>query len=113
MTTMTSPTAPRSAGAALFELMGSVASRFLLAAAELGVAEALAKGPMTGEELAKATGSDASSLARLLRVLAPAGHGGGARTLRPHRSRRRRDVDAGRIAGGGASAPFLHAAPAE
>ncbi len=45
------------------------ASRALYAAAELGVADILAAGPMTSGEIAAGTGTDAPSLRRLLRAL--------------------------------------------
>jgi len=45
------------------------ASRALYVAAQLGVADILAGGPMTSAELATATGTDAPTLRRLLRAL--------------------------------------------
>lgn len=45
------------------------ASRALYAAAQLGVADSLARGPMTSAELAAAAGTDAPTLRRLLRAL--------------------------------------------
>jgi hypothetical protein len=61
-------------GVLLFKLMESFVSGFaLIAAAELGVADALAGGPLTSEELAGATASHPPSLKRLLPVLVVAG----------------------------------------
>src|SRR5207237_1180362 len=48
-------------------------SRALSAAAELGLADHLAGGPQTLEDLAEAAGADAGALARLLRLLELAG----------------------------------------
>jgi hypothetical protein len=74
MTTANSTLAPPPGGVVLFKVMESFVSGFaVLAAAELGVADALADGPRTTEELARVTETHAPSLARLLRVLAPAG----------------------------------------
>ena len=74
MTTANSTLAPPPGGAVLFKVMESFVFGFaVLAAAELGVADALADGPRTIGELARVTDSHAPSLARLLRVLAPAG----------------------------------------
>ena len=74
MTTATSAHTPPYEGVALFKVMESFVSGYaLLAAAELGIADALAEGPRTGEELARATDSHAPSLVRLLRLLATEG----------------------------------------
>jgi hypothetical protein len=53
--------------------MGYSRSRMLAAAARLGVADALADGERTTEEIAGATGADPGSLYRLLRALASIG----------------------------------------
>jgi hypothetical protein len=74
MATTTPALAPPPGGVVLFKVMESFVSGFaVLAAAEIGVADALADGPRTTDELARVTESHAPSLARLLRVLAPAG----------------------------------------
>jgi hypothetical protein len=74
MTTANSTLAPPPGGAVLFKVMESFLSGYaVLAAAELGLADALVDGPRTVDELARATDSDPPSLARLLRVLAPEG----------------------------------------
>lgn len=74
MTTATSAPTPPTEDIALFKVLESFVSGYaLLAAAELGIADALADGPRTSEELAQAAHSHAPALARLLRVLAPAG----------------------------------------
>ncbi|MFC5753725.1 methyltransferase [Actinomadura rugatobispora] len=52
---------------------GFMPAQVLYAAAETGVADALAAGPRTGEDLAKETGTHAPSLRRLLRALASLG----------------------------------------
>ncbi|ADO69873.1 ArsR family transcriptional regulator [Stigmatella aurantiaca] len=52
---------------------GYILSGALAAAAELGVADHLAQGPKSPADLAKALGADASSLFRVLRLLASAG----------------------------------------
>jgi hypothetical protein len=54
-------------------LFGFIVSKALLAAAQLGVAERLAGGPATAEDLARQVGADAPSLYRLLRILASFG----------------------------------------
>src|SRR5690242_1885298 len=54
-------------------LFGFIVSKALLAAVQLGVAEHLAKGPATAEDLARKVGADAPSLYRLLRLLASFG----------------------------------------
>ena len=48
-------------------------SKPIYAAAELGIADLLAPGPMSTEELARATGTQADALYRLLRALASVG----------------------------------------
>ena len=48
---------------------GYVVTQLLYVAAELGVAEALARGPRTGPELAEAVGADTGALTRVLRGL--------------------------------------------
>jgi len=54
-------------------LTGKWVSAAISAAAELGIADLLAKGDRTAEELASAAGADSSSLYRLLRALASVG----------------------------------------
>jgi hypothetical protein len=49
---------------------GYVVTQLLYVASELGVAEALADGPLTGEQLAAKVGADARALTRVLRGLA-------------------------------------------
>ena len=56
-----------------FSYTGLVIHRAVYAAAKLGIADLLAVGPRTGDELAVATGTDGRSLYRLLRALASAG----------------------------------------
>ncbi len=69
------PTADeRAAAAALLQMIWGIhISRALYAAAELGIADHLASGPMTARELAAATGTHEPSLYRLLRALAALG----------------------------------------
>ena len=45
----------------------------IAAAADLGIADALAKGPLTAQELAAAIDADADAVSRLLRALIPQG----------------------------------------
>lgn len=45
------------------------AAQAITAAAELGIADALAKGPLSADDLAAAVGADANALSRLLRAL--------------------------------------------
>lgn len=74
MATATSAQTPLPGGFVLCKAMESfVTGHALLAAAELGIADALADGPQTVEEVARGTKSHPPSLARLLRVLAPVG----------------------------------------
>ena len=55
----------------LFRLLdGFVVTQLLYVASELGVAQALAAGPRTGEEIAEAVGADPAALTRVLRGLA-------------------------------------------
>jgi ubiquinone/menaquinone biosynthesis C-methylase UbiE len=54
-------------------LMGSLASQALYVAAKLGIADLLADGPKTIEQLAKDTNTDAPSLYRVMRALASIG----------------------------------------
>lgn len=54
-------------------LLGSLASQALYVAAKLGIADQLADGPKTVEQLANATNTDAPSLYRVLRALASIG----------------------------------------
>ena len=54
-------------------MMGSLASQALYVAAKLGIADLLADGPKTIEQLANATSTDAPSLYRVLRALASMG----------------------------------------
>ena len=54
-------------------LMGSLASQALYVAAKLGIADLLADGPKTTEQLAKSTNTDAPSLYRVMRALASIG----------------------------------------
>ncbi len=51
------------------QLMGAWAAQAITAAADLGIADALAKGPMTAEQLASEIDADADALSRLLRAL--------------------------------------------
>src|SRR5690349_18799400 len=74
------PTAPQTSaapGAALGKLMqvtnAFLVSRCLYVAAELGVADHINDTPQSSEALAKATGSNAGALRRVLRVLASHG----------------------------------------
>jgi hypothetical protein len=67
---MTEPSPPeRLAGM----IAGFWASQMVHAAAKLGLADLLAGGPLTAEELATATGTHSRSLYRLLRALASVG----------------------------------------
>jgi hypothetical protein len=50
-------------------IMGHMASQAIAVAAELRVADALADGPLTGDELARRVGADPAALTRLLRAL--------------------------------------------
>ena len=50
-------------------LSGKWVTAALAAAAELGIADALAPAPLTAAQLAQRLGCDATALARLLRVL--------------------------------------------
>ncbi|MGH2721321.1 MAG: methyltransferase family protein, partial [Actinomycetota bacterium] len=62
------------AGSVLFDVMQSFVSSFaVIAAAELGIADVLAGGQRTAEEVAKAIDAHPASVGRLLRVLTPAG----------------------------------------
>src|SRR3954462_2966774 len=77
MSTTATPSAPETTsapGAALGKLMqvtnAFLISRCLYVAAEIGVADHLNDAPQTSEALAKATGSNAGALHRVLRVLA-------------------------------------------
>jgi hypothetical protein len=54
-------------------LRGALGTRALAIVADLGIPEALAKGPRPVEELARETGADAGTLQRLLRALASDG----------------------------------------
>lgn len=45
------------------------AAQGITVAADLGIADTLAKGPLTAEELAAAVGTDADAVSRLLRAL--------------------------------------------
>lgn len=75
MTTSTTPAGTQPpAGFVLFDVMQSFVSSFaVIAAAELGIADVLAGGPRTADELAEAIDAHAPSVERLLRVLTPAG----------------------------------------
>ena len=53
--------------------MGFVRGKTLCAAARLGIADALAQGPMTSDELACKTDTNPSALYRLMRALASIG----------------------------------------
>jgi hypothetical protein len=56
--------------AAMWELITNAwVAQAITAAAELGIADALAKGPLSADELAKAVDADADSVSRLLRAL--------------------------------------------
>ncbi|MGW1175044.1 methyltransferase [Kitasatospora sp. NPDC002543] len=63
----------RSAAFLIDEALGFVFPAALRAAADTGVADALADGPATAAELAAATGTDARNLYRVLRLLATRG----------------------------------------
>jgi O-methyltransferase len=54
-------------------LRGAMATRALALVADLGIAEALAAGPRTVDELARENGADADTLHRILRALASDG----------------------------------------
>src|SRR3954463_5095573 len=80
MTPNAAPSAPKTStdpGVALGKLMqvtnAFLVSRCLYVAAELGVADHIKDAPQTSEALAKATGSNAGALHRVLRVLASHG----------------------------------------
>ncbi len=64
---------PAATAAMLHMIAGFRVSRAIYVAAKLGVADLLRDGAKTSEELAVATGTDASSLYRVMRVLASAG----------------------------------------
>jgi DNA-binding transcriptional ArsR family regulator len=56
--------------AAMMEMIiNAWAAQAITAAADLGIADALAKGPLSADELATAVGADADTLSRLLRAL--------------------------------------------
>ncbi|WP_228002271.1 acetylserotonin O-methyltransferase [Nocardia australiensis] len=83
---------------ALMELIGAGwLSQAIHAATVLGVADALADGPRSGAELARATGADEESLHRLLRLLISHGvfdrRSDGRYTLTPIADALRRDAD--------------------
>ena len=64
-------TVERAAAAKLLRLIWGIhVSRCIYAVAELGIADLLADGPLSTRRLAQATGTDESSLYRVLRVLA-------------------------------------------
>jgi len=68
------PASPPANPAALRQMIfGFWAARALYVAAELGVADLLASGPRTSDELASACGADAPALYRVLRALASMG----------------------------------------
>src|SRR3954469_7356236 len=80
MSTTATPSAPETTsapGAALGKLMqvtnAFLVSRCLYVAADIGVADHINDAPQTSEALAKATGSNAGALHRVLRVLASHG----------------------------------------
>src|SRR3954468_13686 len=80
MSAIAAPTAPKTStdpGVAIGKLMqvtnAFLVSRCLYVAAELGVADHISDAPQTSEALAKATGSNAGALHRVLRVLASHG----------------------------------------
>ena len=50
-------------------IFGAFLSQAISAAAQLGIADALAAGPLTKEELARGVGADPDSVARLMRLL--------------------------------------------
>jgi hypothetical protein len=67
---MTTPSAPPSPQARLMEMAtGFFLSRLVHVAAELGIADHLASGPKSADELAPLTRSDATTLYRFLRTL--------------------------------------------
>lgn len=68
------PVADEPGEAILMKMMtGFAVSQSVYVAARLGVADHLKDGPRTAEELARATGTDAAALYRVLRLLAGAG----------------------------------------
>lgn len=74
MTNEPTPNAPPPPHAQLIQMgMGYWISRILYAAAELGIADHLAAGPKSAQELAPATDTHAPSLHRLMRALAGLG----------------------------------------
>jgi len=60
---------PKEAAAVFRMAFGFISSQVLYVAAELGIADHLAHGPLTAEDLASKTGVHAGALARLLRAL--------------------------------------------
>jgi hypothetical protein len=69
-----SNTAPPKEAAALFQMtMGLVVSQSLYVAADLGIADHLANGSLTAQDLAGRSGSHPDALARLLRALVALG----------------------------------------
>ena len=50
-------------------IFGAFLSQAISASAQLGIADALAAGPLTNEELARRVGADPGSVARLMRLL--------------------------------------------
>ena len=73
--TDTKPQAPAlPPGLLLYQMsIGHYVSRALFVAARLGVADALAKGPLGADDLARAVGADAPALRRVVRLLASVG----------------------------------------
>ena len=66
---MTTTASPRSGAAALFDvMMAHEKAAYVRAAAEIGIADALADGPRTSAELAHDLGADRSALTRFLRA---------------------------------------------
>ena len=70
---MTTPIDPAAVGAVLRMVTAPWISQAIHCAAKLGVADRLADGPRSTDDLARATGAHAPSLGRLLRALASVG----------------------------------------
>ena len=68
------PAPPAEAGQRLFEMaLGGLVTQMLYVVAKLGIADMLKHGPQTCETLARATGTHAPSLQRVMRALASLG----------------------------------------
>jgi hypothetical protein len=95
MTTAEKPSLPP--GLVLYQMsIGHYVSRALHLAAKLGLADLMKDGPRTAAELAKDTGTHASALSRVMRLLASVGvfaeHEGGSFALEPLGEMLRSDV---------------------